>query len=45
VWQIIEKNIDPLRLAIKAILPPLDELEKKSRGMMNQTEVDNGTLV
>jgi hypothetical protein len=32
VWQIIEKNIDPLRLAIKAILPPLDELEKEIAG-------------
>ena len=32
VWQIIEKNLDPLRLAIKAILPPLDELEKEIAG-------------
>ena len=31
VWQIVEKNLEPLREAITAILPPLDELEKKLR--------------
>ena len=29
VWQIVEKDLGPLRQAIAAILPPLDELEKQ----------------
>ena len=29
IWQIIETHLEPLRLAITAILPPLDELEKE----------------
>lgn len=32
VWQIVEKNLEPLRQAIMAILPPLDELEKEIAG-------------
>jgi len=32
VWQIVEKHLDPLRRAIVAILPPLDELEKEIAG-------------
>ncbi|MDF1592370.1 MAG: DUF86 domain-containing protein [Desulfobacterales bacterium] len=32
VWQIVEKNLDPLRRAIVAILPPLNELEKEIAG-------------
>ena len=29
VWRIVEKDLGPLRQAITAILPPLDELEKQ----------------
>jgi uncharacterized protein with HEPN domain len=29
VWQIVERDLGPLRQAITAILPPLDELEKE----------------
>ena len=29
VWQIIERDLDGLRKAIKNILPPLDELERQ----------------
>jgi uncharacterized protein with HEPN domain len=32
IWQIVEKNLERLRQAIKAILPPLDELEKQITG-------------
>jgi uncharacterized protein with HEPN domain len=32
VWQIVEKHLEPLRKAIAAILPPLDELEKEIAG-------------
>ena len=32
VWQIVEKNLEPLRKVIMAILPPLDELEKEIAG-------------
>lgn len=32
VWRVIEKDIEPLRRAISAILPPLDELEKQIAG-------------
>jgi uncharacterized protein with HEPN domain len=32
IWGIVEKNLAPLRQAIKAILPPLDELEKQIAG-------------
>ena len=32
VWQIVEKHLEPLRKAITAILPPLDELEKEISG-------------
>ena len=32
VWQIIEKHLGPLRIAITAILPPLDELKKEIAG-------------
>ena len=32
VWHIIKKDIEPLRRAISAILPPLDELEKQIAG-------------
>ena len=36
VWQIVEKNLDPLRMAIEAMLPPLDELEKQIAGDDNK---------
>jgi uncharacterized protein with HEPN domain len=32
IWQIVEKNLEPLRQAITAILPRLDELEKEIAG-------------
>ena len=32
IWQIVEKHLEPLRQAISAILPPLDELEKEIAG-------------
>jgi uncharacterized protein with HEPN domain len=32
VWQIVEKNLEPLRQAILEILPPLDELERQLAG-------------
>ena len=32
VWQIIDKDIEPLQKAIISILPPLDELEKEISG-------------
>ena len=32
IWQIIERNLEPLRKSIVAILPPLDELEKQISG-------------
>jgi len=32
VWQIVERDIESLRQTIKAILPPLDELEKEITG-------------
>ena len=32
VWQIVERDLEPLRQAIAAILPPLDELEKEVAG-------------
>jgi uncharacterized protein with HEPN domain len=32
VWRIIEKDVEPLRKTIMAILPPLDELEKQIGG-------------
>ena len=32
VWEIIEKNLEPLWHAITAILPPLEELEKEIAG-------------
>jgi len=32
VWQIVEKDLGPLRQAITTILPPLDELEKEIAG-------------
>ncbi len=32
LWQVIENDLEPLRLAIKAILPPLDQLEREIAG-------------
>jgi len=32
VWQVVARNLEPLRQAILAILPPLDELEKEMAG-------------
>ncbi len=32
IWQIIEKDMEPLRQAIQEILPPLDELERQIAG-------------
>jgi len=39
LWQIVEKNLVPLRLNIMDILPPLDELEKEISG---DTEPNGG---
>ena len=38
IWNIVEKNIEPLRQAIKGILPPLDELERQIAGDEEQGE-------
>jgi len=32
IWQIVERNLEPLQQAIAAILPPLDVLEKEITG-------------
>lgn len=32
VWRIIEKDLEPLREAITALLPPLEELERQLAG-------------
>jgi len=32
IWQIVERDLEPRREAIIAILPPLDELEKQIAG-------------
>lgn len=32
IWQIVEKDLKPLRQAIAVILPPLEELEKQLAG-------------
>jgi uncharacterized protein with HEPN domain len=32
IWQIVEKDLEPLRQVITAILPRLDELEKEIAG-------------
>ena len=32
IWQIVEKDLEPLRQAIAGILPPLEELEKQLAG-------------
>ncbi|HLA26849.1 MAG TPA: HepT-like ribonuclease domain-containing protein [Syntrophales bacterium] len=32
IWQIVEKDLEPLRQAITAILPPLEELERQLAG-------------
>jgi uncharacterized protein with HEPN domain len=32
VWQIIDKDLDPLKKAIVSILPSLEELEKEIAG-------------
>jgi len=32
IWQIVERDLEPLREAIIAILPPLDELERQIAG-------------
>ncbi len=32
VWQIVERDLEPLRQAIASILPPLDQLEKEIAG-------------
>jgi uncharacterized protein with HEPN domain len=32
IWQIVERDLEPLRKAIITILPPLDELEKQIAG-------------
>ena len=39
IWQIVEKNLEPLREAIKAILPPLEELERELAGVEEQDKV------
>jgi len=35
LWEIVERHLEPLRHAIAAILPPLDELEKEIAGDKN----------
>jgi uncharacterized protein with HEPN domain len=32
IWRIVEKNLEPLRQAIKRILPPMEELERQIAG-------------
>jgi uncharacterized protein with HEPN domain len=32
IWRIVEKNLEPLRQAIKRILPPMEELERQLAG-------------
>jgi uncharacterized protein with HEPN domain len=32
VWVIVERDLPPLRAAIAALLPPLDELEQELAG-------------
>ena len=32
IWQIIERDLEPLRIAVLSILPPLEELEKQIAG-------------
>jgi uncharacterized protein with HEPN domain len=32
IWRIVEKNLEPLRQAIKKILPPMEELERQIAG-------------
>jgi uncharacterized protein with HEPN domain len=32
IWRIVEKNLEPLRQAIKEILPPMEELERQIAG-------------
>jgi len=39
IWRVIEKNLEPLLTAIKAILPPLQELEEQIAG---EEEADEG---
>jgi len=39
IWQIVKKNLEPLREAIKAILPPLEELEREIAGDEKQDKV------
>ncbi len=36
VWQIIEKDINPIRQAIKSMLPPLEELERQIAGDVDE---------
>ena len=38
IWQIIEKDMEPLRQAIRTILPPLEELERQIAGDKETTE-------
>lgn len=39
IWQIVERDLGPLRKAIIAILPPLDELEKQIAGENKTDEI------
>ncbi|TKJ38862.1 MAG: hypothetical protein CEE38_03960 [Planctomycetes bacterium B3_Pla] len=32
VWQVVEKELPPLKVAIERILPPLDQLEREIAG-------------
>jgi len=38
VWQIVEKNLEPLRLAIEAMLSSLDALEREVSGDAEECE-------
>lgn len=38
IWRVVEKNLEPLRKSIKAMLPPLDELERQVAGDEDTSE-------
>ena len=38
VWQIVEKDINPIRQAIRSMLPPLEELERQIAGDVDTKE-------
>jgi len=38
VWAIVEQDMPPLKQAIAALLPPLDQLERELAGEVNPQE-------